>query len=605
MHASVRSCFLAAVGCLTLGGVAIVAQANNPRGEGAGQRPGEPARVIVRAITSAGQPVTDLAPGDLSIRTDGRERKVAGLELVTVPAGGAPAAGAAGTPAVTLPAPYSTNRAAAAAAEPGGREFLLILDEEGIGPGREAPVRAAVAQLASAAAPSDRFSLISLRQGGIELQAAPAAAVADAVGRFVGLGSQNELAGDMVCRSYRAMQTLTGALRSSRAGRTIVMVSPGLLANPKGIEEMARVTGTAANARTPDLCQIRSNDFDQLKAAAAASPASVYILHYVDGLAATQHVRDAHQGIENIAGTVEAELIRFGGGTEPALARVMSETRSYYLATLDQGSAEAMRRVDVRSTREGIRVTARPAGRSAGAGGGPAPKAGSPDDMIRVSAVYRDVPLRATGLLSRTPDGKGLMVMALFEPEDPATKLTAAKVALFDEKGTLKANWNAKADELTSYPVAAAVPVPPGKYRMRVAVMDAAGRAGTTDTDLAIQLTDAAPLQLGSLVLGTDQKSPRLQFTAADPQIIGFLPVYGATKAMKITAVYEVRESERAAPLGAADGNVIDMPGDARMIWGGFGLGPLAPGDYLLRVIVSVDGKQVGTTTRTLRKVGG
>jgi hypothetical protein len=201
------------------------------------------------------------------------------------------------------------------------------------------------------------------------------------------------------------------------------------------------------------------------------------------------------------------------------------------------------------------------------------------------------------------PNSKDLMVMALFEPEDPATKLTAAKVALFDEKGSLKANWNAQSKELATYPVAAALPVAPGKYRMRIAVNDDSGKGGTTDTDVVIGLTDAAPIQHGSLVLGTDPKSPKLQFTPADPQVIGFLPLYGVTKDMKISAVYEVRENETGPPIGTTDGNIIEMPGDARMLWGGFGLAPLAPGDYLLRVIVTVDGKEAGVVTRTLRKV--
>ena len=603
MRRSVCFRFLSVLGCMALAGTTISAQAKNPLREPAkpgAQRADEPGRVIVRAVTSEGQPVTDLQAGDVAIRTDGRDRKVENLELVTVPS--ATAAGGAAAAAASLPAPYATNTGPPPLG-PGVREFLIILDEEGIGPGREEPVRRAVAQLASHAAPSDRFSLISLRQGGLERQASPAAAVADAVGRFVGLGSQNEQVGDMVCRSHRAMQTLNAALRGSRAGQTILLLSPGLMATPKGIEDMPRVTGEATDARTPELCQIRSNDFDQLSAAAAASPANVYILHYVDGMASTRNVSDAQQGIENIAGTVEGELIRFGGGSEVSLSRIMTETRAYYLATLDAGAAGPIRRVDVRSSRDGVRLTARPAGRTAGAAEAPAPKASSPDDMIRVAAIYRDVPLRAVGLISRMANSRDLMVMALFEPEDPSTKLTAAKVALYDEKGTLKANWNAQAKELASYPVAAAIPVAPGKYRMRVAVMDGTGRGGTTDTDVHIQLTDAAPLQLGSLVMGTDQQSPRLQFTPADPQIIGFLPIYGATKAMKITAVYEVRDSETAPPLGATDGNVLEMPGDARMIWGGFGLGPLAPGDYLLRVTVSVDGKEAGVVGRTLRKV--
>jgi hypothetical protein len=140
---------------------------------------------------------------------------------------------------------------------------------------------------------------------------------------------------------------------------------------------------------------------------------------------------------------------------------------------------------------------------------------------------------------------------------------------------------------------------------MRVAVTDAAGKAGTTDSNIEVQLKGGGPVKLGSLVLGVDQKSQKLEFKGTDPQVIGFLPLYGVTKEMKISVVYEVRETEAGAPLGTTAGNILEMPGapDTRMVWGGFGLPPLAPGDYLMKVIVTVDGQEAGVVTRTLRKV--
>lgn len=570
---------------------------------------GAPTKVIVRAL-NAGQPVTDLKAEEISIKTDGRDRKVQNLELVTIPAGGPPAAAAAtpAKPASTLPSPYATNSEPEPAAVPtGGREFLIILDEEGIGLGREEPVRRAIAQLTASAAPSDRFGLISLKQGGFDIQASAPAVLTDALTKFVGGGSQNETLGDLTCRSKRALSTLGNALRASPVGRTILLISPGLPASPTGVEAMRRSTGDAASSTFSDVCQIRSNDFDQLGAAAMASPANVYVLQHVDGMATSANVRDGQQGLENITGTINGEILRISGGADASLARIMAETKSYYIATLDAGAPGPIRRIDARSTREGTKLLVRPAGRvrgSATVAGAPA-KAGSPRDMVRVGTVFREIPLRAAGLVSRVPGKTDMMVMALFEPEDPATKLNAAIVALYDEKGTLKAQWTAQPKELEVTPVAAAVPVAPGTYRMRVAVTDASGKGGTTDSDIVVQLKDAGPVKLGSLVMGTDQKSPKLLFKASDPAVIGFLPVYGVTKEMKISVVYEVRESEAGAPLGTTAGNILEMPGapDTRMVWGGFGLPPLEPGDYLMKVIVTVDGQEAGVVTRTLRKV--
>ena len=614
MRASMLSRSFLALGAVAVSATAAYAQATNPLGDppkgAASQAAGAPSKMIVRALTSAGQPVTDLKPEEVSIKTDGKDRKVQGLELVKVAAGGPPAAAAPASakPASTLPPPFATNTAAAEPAAGGSaREFLIILDEEGIGPGREEPVRRAVAQLAAAAAPSDRFGLISLRQGGFDIQASAPAVVGDTLAKFVGGGSQNETLMDLTCRSKRALQTLRNAMRSSAAGRTILLISPGLPAEPTGIQTMRKVTGDAAESTLSDLCQIRSNDFDDLSATAASTPANVYVLHYVDGMANTANVRPGQQGLENITGSIGGELLRIGGGSDVALARVMTETSAYYIATLDPAPAAAIRRVDTRTTRDGVKVSARPVGRTGGAAAaaGPPPKAGSPKDMLRVAATYRDIPLRATGLISKTGGGQDLMVLALFEPEDPAIKITSAAVALYDEKGTLKRQVTAEAKELATSPAALATTVPPGTYRMRVAVMDDSGKAGSTDSDLVVQLKDAGPVKLGSLVMSTDQKSPKLLFKASDPQVIGFMPVYGVTKDMKISVAYEVRESEAGAPLGTTAGNILEMPGapDTRMVWGGFTLAPLAPGDYLMRVIVTIDGAEVGRVTRTLRKL--
>ena len=41
---------------------------------------------------------------------------------------------------------------------------------------------------------------------------------------------------------------------------------------------------------------------------------------------------------------------------------------------------------------------------------------------------------------------------------------------------------------------------------------------------------------------------------------------------------------------------------DMRIAFGGFSISSLAPGDYLMRAVVSLDGKPVGKVVRTLRK---
>ena len=590
---SLRFVFMGAL--LAAGAASTLAGSGTPR-QGA---PGG-TRVIVRALTSAGEPVTDLKASDLSIRTDGKAREVTALELVTIAADQPAPSAAPAINASPLPPPFATNAAAPPAA-PGGREILLILDEEGVGPGREEPLRTAVAQIVSGLGAGDRVGLLSLRVGGIQVAptAERKAQVTEAMKNFVGGGSANESSGDMTCRTKRAFGTLNGVLRTSPTGRTIVVVTPGLPATPAGMVKMSRPDQMS----TTTLCEIRSTDFEELGASAAGSPANMYVVHYVDGLASAGNASIAQEGIDNIAGTTNAETIRIGGGSEKNIARIARETSSYYLATLDGAATGGIRRIDARSSRPDVKVLARPA--AAPAASAASAKKMSPRDMVTSTTTFADVPLRATGLVSR--DGAtGMKLVTFFEPGDPSVKLTAASIGLVDEKGTVKAQWSARPEELERSLVTAALPIAPGKYRVRVAATTAAG-GGAVDYDVVAALQDAAPVKLGGMMLGVSSEkgfAPRLQFTRTDTMAVGVAEVYGVPKGANVTVQFEIADSDAGQPRGAAAGNVQNGPTeDARVVFGGFGIETLEAGDYVMRAIVSIDGKVAGTATRTLRKV--
>ena len=188
--------------------------------------------------------------------------------------------------------------------------------------------------------------------------------------------------------------------------------------------------------------------------------------------------------------------------------------------------------------------------------------------------------------------------------QDPTVKLTAAMVGLYDEKGTLKAQWTAQPNELGRAPVVAALTAAPGNYRMRVAASDSSGKGGTTDYELPVRLPDAAPLETSDMLLGLGQGgfAPKLAFSAADAAAIGFIEMYGVQKDAKIEVTFEIVNGNEV--MGSGQGTVAAGPGDdARIAYGGFGIATLAPGDYTMRATISVNGKQAGVATRTLRKL--
>ncbi|HJR60285.1 MAG TPA: hypothetical protein VJ813_12820 [Vicinamibacterales bacterium] len=590
MRAWTRSIrFLTAVGSAAMVATATAASA-------AAQAP----QVVVRAVSNDGQPVLDLKPGDVTVRTDGKTREVKSLELVR-PSAAAPAPAPAAAPAAptlppsSLPPPFATN-AAAPAAPGGGREFLIAIDDEGIGTGRDQPVRDAIAKLLTTLSPADRVGVVTMKQGGFSM--APTtdhAAIEAALPKIITTGSARESAMDLACRTKVMLNSIGGFLTGAPPQRSIVLFSAGMAQSNEAVQNRL--------AAESGVCLIRTADLDELRRTASGSPAELFIVYHTEGLANPSNLTISQAGLENIAGATGAEFIRMSSTPDAAVARISRTAGIYYLATLDDAGGAAGRSVEVRVSRDNVRASGRPV-----AGGAAAPtaaKAGTPRDMIRVATVFRDVPIRAAGFVSRQAGATDLKVVALFEPEDPSNKLTAAMIGLFDQKGNLKAQWTAQAAELARSPVIAALTAAPGKYRMRVAASDASGNGGTTDYDLNVELADAPPLKLSNMLLGVGQGgfAPKLAFTSADAAAIGFIEIYDVAKDAKLETVFEILKADGEV-MGTGQGTVGAGSGDdARIAYGGFGIATLEPGDYTMRTTITIDGKQAGIATRTLRKL--
>ena len=142
--------------------------------------------------------------------------------------------------------------------------------------------------------------------------------------------------------------------------------------------------------------------------------------------------------------------------------------------------------------------------------------------------------------------------------------------------------------------------VPPGRYRLRMAATDATGRAGSADYDVVAELLPAGGLTMSALVLGLSRGGFRPMLTfGAEPAALAYLELYGATAAPP-TVTVELSLSADGPALLTMPAAVADTKDESRRFaTAALPIGSLPAGDYVVRAIVSVDGKQA-RTYRTL-----
>jgi hypothetical protein len=555
-------------------------------------KPAAPVRVQFRAMTEEGQMVSDLKPADLSLKVNGKIRPI--QSLTEFHANRETAASGS-----TLPPPYSSNVAAES-----GRILHVLIDDYSISPGREAPVKDAIRLMMAELSPVDQIGLLSTA-GTINLRpTSDVTKVKLAADSFVGRAGATETDSDTKCRTKQVLAAVGTMLSlAGQAPTTIAVFSSGL-STP---ETKKVVLGGRGTSSTSEVCPVEPDDFSNIGALAAVANADMYMFHVTEGLAARSSTLDA--GFESLAGVTGGEFIRLTGNAQPGVSKLLRDTAVYYVATFEPEPGERNGqtvRLELKPLRDKVKVRAHP---SLLMPKEVAAKAVAPKDMLRVGAEYRDLPLRAASFASRMEGRTDVRVVALFEPIDPASALTAAAVGLFDAKGTLKAQWTAQKDDLARTPARADLLAPPGVYRVRVAATDAAGRGGTTDYELNADMVRADPLKLSALVLGTPGPgggalAPRLEFTA-ERVAVGLLEIYGVPKGAAVKVDLDVAQTLEGPALATAETNV--SPGSAEDMlraYGGFAIDTLAPGDYVMRAVVLLDGKPVGKVTRTLRKAG-
>jgi VWFA-related protein len=575
------------------------------------------------ALGPGQRPVTDLTADQIALKVDGRERAVVSLQYVRL--ADEVVNERVGLLAPPLAAPFGTN-----VRSDDGRTVLIVVNHESIRAGRERPARDAAAKFIATLSPRDYVGLLTVPRGGMMVEptrnhedvrtalaqvvgAAPQSTpqALAAVRGIPGVSAGQVETSERACSARLTLEALAGTLNTlatTEAPKTIVFISQGLMP----------ATRDAPASGPPGQCEIRPQHFEEVGTAAGAARAHVYVIQPSDLIADTASTAlsdptssrftgadDMLQGLQNLAAVTGGELFKLTASADPVFRRVSRESAGYYIAEFEPLPAERNgrpHRVEVRVSRPDVSVRAQSQITIAKPEGGD-PSTITPRNMLRQARTYRALPLRAAAYASRLPDDSRLKIIAVAEPIDASTRLVAAAAGLFDGKGKLIAQWTADRADLESSPLIGALAGTPGPYRLRVAAVDANGRRGTVDYRFRAQLTNAGPVKLSEIALGTSRNGafvPRLQF-GTDPTAVVFLEIYGRLKAPSVRIELAERE-DGPALVSVPATTTATGDGDRMLTVGALPIAALAPGDYVVRVMVTTDGRAVGSASRTLRK---
>jgi hypothetical protein len=466
-----------------------------------------------------------------------------------------------------------------------------VIDDASFRPGNERLTKQSIEQFLGAVAPGDRVALLTTPRPTTRLEPTTADQVRQALGRIAGVGPQQETAEEVACRTRDTLDALTGllmSLASARTPATIVFFSTNLSGGNRGTFGAA---GTFA-------CELTTDHFQKVGVAAAAAKAHVYVVQ------GDLNVTGRSEGLDNLAGVTGAQVTVLYAATENPLNRFALETSASYIVEFDPEPSERngqTHRFELRVTRAD--VTAR-AGTQLQIANAKAAKRGgiSPRDMLREATVFRDLPLRVAAFASRDAGDK-LKVVAVGESIDPAAKINAAVLGVYDAKGKLTAQSTAQQEALAKMPMMFAAVVPPGQYRIRLAATDSSGRSGSADLDIPIELTTAGALKMSAILLGVDAGGfkPVLEFKD-EPTAIATFEVYGKPPA-SLPLRIEIAATPDGPPIQQVppSGNATKDP-DRFIVSGTLQIGSLAPGDYVVRAIVGSAEMGEGKLMRTLRK---
>ena len=595
------------------------------------------------AYGANGMPVTDLAAKEIRLLVDGRARDIRSFQFVrlSVTSVEAPAA------APPLPLPFGSNQG-----DTPGRSVVIVIDHEQMRPTDSKAAMDAAKGFVDRLTPVDRVAVVTLPNGRVETDlttnhARAKAALDKVIGRAGRRGGNwtisltealtvleevldpdKTFTNDLIkrecrfapeestCSSQLVQEALQYAREVERTTRATLVALEEFLAGLAGVEAPTAVLFLSGTLVTFPDTHIFLEDVAR---AASRARVQMFVVQphepMLDAMNRDQSpsmTKDAEvrlTGLRDLAGVTGGDFYRLAGTGLPVFTRIADELSSHYLLGFEPRSGEQdgkPHKIQIDTTRRGVTIRARPTFVLDDPSRTP-PTPMVLETLLRQTTTRRDLPLRATAYAFRDNDPRHVKVVVAVEPGEDSATLTSAAFALIDVQGKSAAQWTEEGANVVTRPLLTAAAVPPGDYRLRVAAMDAAGRRGTVDYEFRADLIPAAPLTFGTLMGGWIDRGtfrPRLLFGPDAPAVAGYLEFYGTLPSgAELSVRFELAASPDGPALATAPGSVLGSQQVTRFVaTGAMSLTNVAPGDYVLRAVLSIDGRPAGVARQTIRR---
>jgi len=607
--------------------------------------------VIDVAVTNdTGNVVSGLTPADFKLEVDGKPRRVVSAQFLDQSESTKVTTGVSGAPATQGGAEsFSSNDTVS-----GGRLVLFVFDLEGIPPGGGRDAARAASVFLDSLQPGDQAGLVALPNGANVPFSADRSIVREALDHITGLGWPEppqlhhiglSEAYDISIGNTFTLNRVIGRECSGSAGVAVEGTPPEC---PDEVRNEARAVSELymrrsdsalraietmlfglARVDAPKIVVLVSGgiptrfgdtDTGALSAAATAAHATVYGILLdgaILGLDASQSQRSptlmedralSRHGLEVVAGSTRGTVFSEAGDPSHAFQRIAREIAAYYLLSADSEPDDRdgrTHRIKVSVARPGVTIRARR--EFVAPNGALAAKPMTPEEQVasvlRAPMAATGLPLRVATYSLRAPTAGKVRVLVATDIGRAETGPLDATIGYSVLSPAGKAIMNAfdsataeLLDKDSSGPVHSTIAIDllPGKYRLKLAVVDKDGRKGSVDHTFEASLTGAGGIEVGDLLLTppiiAGQSGVRL--TAA-PIVEGraldaYVELYGAGRPEATKVTIEVADTDTSPALTTVVVPLSEGRDKSRLVAEApLPLGLLPPGTYAARAVIT------------------